>query len=238
MDLATETLIAFEDEVKLESAQHAATKMCLNAGLLETNEKGDIMIDRSINKLVENLPDEAPESLTEGLTSSFEQGKSVTGRVVPDAAAKFDKMKSKYDELLRNLKRKADTGKVVKDEIIREMTPAICDMLDLFLGKEVLESCVEAPLSELNQMLTNQTPLTQGLSKGLTSDFLGEFTTKLRSYFRDGGLRQCLLTFFDLIDVNNDSSWTREEFKNLLLASSAFTQARVISCSSSRNGAL
>ena len=224
MNLGTDTITMLEDMIKGEAVKKAALE--LGMGLQSVSKSGsDINVDQTLKSLLESMPDEAPQTVAEGLTSSFTVLKEEIKVVVPDLEQRNSKALDKYNTLVKAFTSEAESKKIPKDSIVKRSSEVFCDIIDIYLATDVLARGVDRPLTLLNNFLKDSTPISEGIARQYSVELLDSLVSHLRSFFRSGGLQQTLLTFFDLIDVNNDAEWSKQELANLANIMSIITQA-------------
>jgi Ca2+-binding EF-hand superfamily protein len=231
MNLGTDFVAVFEDLTKSEVFRVAALEIGMSLKSISTSDSGDVIIDQTLKSLLESVPDEAPKELSESLTLRTNFAVRKLYQLIPDAESRVQSAMYKYKSLLKSFDTEAGTGRIPKDSIVQRASEVFCDVIELFLASDVISQAVDGPLAKLNLILQTNTILFEGISKELSTELIEKLVLHLRRFFREGALRQILATLFDLIDINNDSEWSKGELVNLGKALSLLTQVWSSCCS-------
>jgi Ca2+-binding EF-hand superfamily protein len=216
----TEELI-FDDAVKT-----AALQVGMNLEILPKDSNGNIIIEDALKSLFSDMPDRASSQVASQVNQTTQMVKDQARSYAPDIDTRFTAATAMYDGLLSRLDSMAINGELSKDRCVEVMTPVFCDMVENFLSLEVVSQAKAEPLSMMDSAVKSMTPIKSGIPINLCDDLINTVVVSLRSFFRGGGLKQFVQTFFDLLDVNNDGVMSKEEIKNLGDATSLLFQVR------------
>ena len=226
-NLGTDFVAMIEDIIKADAVKKAALQIGL--GLQSIARSGDsdsIDIEKTLQSILESMPDEAPQAIASTVTGSWTNAKGEIKYLVPDIDERSKRATDKYNQLIQKFQADAEKAEIKKADIVAQSTVVFCEIIELFLSTDVLARTVSRPLDLLNEFFLEKTPITEGVSKQLSAELLDSLVSHLRQFFRGGGLDQTLKTFFDLFDVNNNQSWSRQELTDLGNISSLITRVR------------
>jgi Ca2+-binding EF-hand superfamily protein len=225
MNLTTDVLALIEDLIKSAAVKKAALEIGMGLrSVSQTDDSGTINVDQTLENLLDQMPDEAPEAIASAATGGWTTLKEELKELIPDIDDHTKKAIDKFNALIEKFKADAEKAEISKDKIVNQATVVFCEIIELFLSVDAMARSMNRPLDLFNQLLVEATPITEGISKQLSAELLDSFVSHLQSFLRGGGLNQTLQTLFDLVDVNNNQLWSKQELFNLGNMLSLLTQ--------------
>ena len=213
--LISEVLDLIEELIFDEAVKTAALQIGMNLEILPKDSDGNIIIEDALKSLFADMPDQASDAVASQVNQTTQMAKDQARSFAPDIDTRFEATTALYNGLLSRLDAMAINGKLSKDRCVEVMTPVFCDMIENFLSLDVVSQAKAQPLSMMNSAVKSMTPIKSGIPTNLCDDLINTVVVSLRSFFRGGGLKQFVQTFFDLLDVNNDGAMSKEEIRNL-----------------------
>jgi hypothetical protein len=163
LNFGTDLVAMVEDMVKTEAVRKASFDLSRQLQLFAEAEGATINVDETLRRMLQAVPDEASEGVTSSLSSYSGFLRAELRALIPDIDARVDRAVGKYQTLLQQFTAQADTGKLAKERCVRDSTPVLCEIIELFLSADVLARAVDAPLRRLNRFLVEETPIVEGV---------------------------------------------------------------------------